>query len=194
MATATTHRRPPDATPLAPERRWRAIAIATALVAPAIWLLLGGLVAAAADDGPSATAAAVAIVVGLSLLPFAFRVLAIGSEQPDPGRAAARAMGLCLLVGIPVSALAGDAISGIVAGVGAGGIVALHADDDHAWRARACAVALGTAYAFVLARVAGPVVVIFAPVFPFTSLGLADHWTEWRRDRVGQGDPPLGPE
>ena len=38
-------------------------------------------------------------------------------------------MGLCLLVGIPVSALAGDAVSGIVAGVGAGGIAALRADE-----------------------------------------------------------------
>src|SRR5436190_20102189 len=194
MATTTAHSRPREAAPLSPQQKWRTIALATAVLAPAIWLLVGGLVAAAADDGPGAIVAAVAIVGGLSLLPFVFRVLAMGSEDPDPAGVVARAMGLCLLVGIPVSALAGDAVSGIVAGVGAGGIVALRLDDDHTWRARAASVALGTTYAFVLARVAGPVVVIVAPVFPFTGLGLADHWTEWRRGRTGQGDPSLGPE
>ena len=194
MATTTTRQRSGEAAPLSPQRKWRAIAIATALLAPAIWLLVGGLVATAADDGPSATVATVAIVAGLSLLPFVFRTLASGSEQPDPRRAAASAMGLCLLVGIPVSALAGDAVSGIVAGVGAGGIVALRLDDDHTWRARAAAVALGTIYTFALARVAGPVVVLAAPIFPFTGLGLADHWTEWRRDRTGEGGLSLGPE
>ena len=40
-------------------------------------------------------------------------------------------MGLCLLVGIPVSAFAGDAVTGIVAGVGAGGLVALRRDVLH---------------------------------------------------------------
>jgi hypothetical protein len=67
--------------------------------------------------------------------------------------------------------------------VGAGGIAALRADDYDAWRPRAVAVAVGTVYAFLLARVAGPVVLIAAPVFPFTGLGLADHWAEWRRER-----------
>ena len=32
---------------------------------------------------------------------------------------------MCLVVGIPVSAFAGDAVTGIVAGVGAGGAIAL---------------------------------------------------------------------
>ena len=50
------------------------------------------------------------------------------STQRAPG-GRLRAMGLCLLVGIPVSALAADAVTGIVAGVGAGGIVALRADE-----------------------------------------------------------------
>jgi hypothetical protein len=101
-------------------------------------------------------------------------------------------MGLCLLVGIPVSALAADAVTGLVAGVGAGGIVALRADQAHEWRIRAAAVAVAAAYAFVLARAAGAVVLIAAPIFPFTSLGLADHFSEWRLARA-QAKPEVAP-
>ena len=184
------------AAPLSPERRWRAIALATVLLAPAVWSLLAGLVAVAAHDGPDDRAAGAAIAFGLSMLPFVFVVLAFASEQSNPPRAVLRAMGLCLLVGIPTSAIAGDAVSGIVAGVGAGGIAALRSDEDNGWRPRAAAVAVATAYTFVLARVAGPAVLLAAPVFPFTGLGLADHWAEWRRERAalrgGQGEAAPG--
>jgi hypothetical protein len=168
--------------PLPPERKWRAITLATLLLAPAVWSLLAGLVAAASDDagGPAAGAA---IALGLALLPFVYVVLAFGSEHPRAPGAVVKAMGLCLLVGIPVSAVAGDAVTGLVAGVGAGGIAALRADLAHDWRVRAGAVAIGAGYSFVLARVAGPVVLIAAPIFPFTGLGLADHASEWWRAR-----------
>lgn len=183
-ATARSRRRPAGMIPLSPERRWRAITFATLLLAPAVWSLLGGLVAVAADDGPSGGAAGAAIAFGLALLPFVFIVLAFTSEHPRAPGAVVRAMGLCLLVGIPVSAFAADAVSGIVAGVGAGGIVAMRMDLEHDWRPRAVAVGVGTVYAFVLARVAGPAVVIAAPIFPFTGIGLADHWSEWRLARA----------
>ena len=39
-----------------------------------------------------------------------------------------RAMGMSLLVGIPASAIAGDAVTGLVAGVGAGGAMAFRRD------------------------------------------------------------------
>jgi hypothetical protein len=173
--------------PLPPERKWRAITLATLLLAPAVWALLGGLVAVAADDGARPEAAA-AIAFGIALLPFVFIVLAFSSEHPQASGAVLKAMGLTLLVGIPVSALAADAVTGIVAGVGAGGIVALRADADHDWRARAGAVVVGSAYAFILARVAGPAVLVAAPVFPFTGIGVADHISEWRR-RLEQRRP-----
>lgn len=165
--------------PLSPQRKWRAITLATLLLAPAVWALLGGLVAAAADgDGGPGPAAAIAF--GLALLPFVYIVLAFASEHPRAPGAVVKAMALCLLVGIPASALAGDAVTGIVAGIGAGGIVALRADPAHDWRTRAAAVAVAATYTFVLARTAGAAVVVAAPIFPFTALGLADHFAEWR--------------
>lgn len=184
-ATAAPRRRSHAAGvgPLSPERKWRAITFATLLLAPAIWFLLAGLVAVAADDGADGPAAGAAIAFGLALLPFVFIVLAFASEHPRAPGAVVRAMGLCLLVGIIVSAAAADAVTGLVAGVGAGGTVSLRADLAHGWRMRAGAVAVAATYTFVLARVAGPVVLVAAPIFPFTGIGLADHLAEWRLAR-----------
>jgi hypothetical protein len=113
-----------------------------------------------------------------------FIVLAFASEHPSAPSAAFKAMGMCLLIGIPVSAFAGDAVTGIVAGVGAGGAIALRRDPPQGYRARAGGVAIAAAYSFLLVRLVGPVALIAAPVFPFTALGLADHWSEWRADRA----------
>ena len=67
-----------------------------------------------------------------------------------------------------------------MAGVGAGGVVALRIDVLHSRRLRAAGVAVATAYTFMLVRLAGPVALIAAPIFPFTS------------PRAGR--PPLGVE
>jgi hypothetical protein len=175
--------------PLTPERKWRAITLASLVLAPAAWSLLAGLVALASDgDGGPQPAAAIAL--GLALVPFTFIVLAFASEHPTAPGAVLRAMGLFLLVGIPVSAVAADAVTGIVAAFGAGGVVALRRDAVHELRLRAGAVAVAAAYAFVLARVAGPAVVVAAPILPFTSIGLADHLAEWRRDRAALAADP----
>jgi len=178
--------------PLPPQRKWRAITLATLLLAPTVWSLLAGLVAVASDDHTDAPAAGAAIAFGLSLIPFVFIVLAFASEHPRAPGAVLRAMGLCLLIGLPVSALAADAVTGVVAGIGAGGIVALRADQADGWRMRAAAVAVATAYTFVLARGAGAVVLLAAPIFPFTCLGLADHLSEWRLART-QPRPEAAP-
>ena len=106
--------------PLPPQRKWRAITIATLLLAPAMWSLLIGLVARASDDANAPTAAPL-VALGLCLIPFVYIALAWLSEHPRPSSAVAKAMGLCLVIGIPASALAQDAITGLVAGIGAGG-------------------------------------------------------------------------
>ena len=190
MTTASTaparrprRRGPGGVDPQSPQRKWRAITWATLLLAPAVWSLLGGLVAVASPErgGPGA---AIAIAFGLALLPFVFIVLAFASAHPQAPAAAVKAMSLCLVVGTVVSALAADAVTGIVAGVGAGGVVALRSEPGHDRRLRVAAVALGAGYAFVLARVAGPAVLVAAPIFPFTGIGVADHVSEWLHERA----------
>lgn len=173
------------AEPLPPQRKWRAITIATLVLVPAFWAILAGLVSGASDgDEESGPNAAAALAFGLALVPFVFIALAFLSEHPRAPNAVLKAMGLSLLVGIPVSALAADGVTGMVAGIGAGGIAALRADGAENWKTRAWSVAFAAAYTFVLARTIGELVLLPAPIFTFTALGLADHISEVRRSRT----------
>jgi hypothetical protein len=168
--------------PLSPRRKWRAITIATLLLVPGYWSLVTGLVAEGSHK-ESAPFAAPYIAFGLVLLPFVFLALAFLSEHPRASGATAKALLLTILVGAPVAGLAGDAVTGFVAGVGAGGIVAMRADVAHNWKARAIAVLAVSACVFVLLRSTTVIALLLAPVLPFTSIGVADHLSERRRER-----------
>jgi len=165
------------AEPLAPRRKWLVITIATMLLVPAFWALLAGLVADATDaeGGPSAPAAA---ALGLAILPFVFIVLAFGSSHPRAPGAVLRAMGLAIVVGVPLMGFVADAVTGMVAGIGAGGVVALRRDEGHTYKARAVAILAAAVYTFVLVRAAGAIALLSAPVLPLTGIGVADHWSE----------------
>jgi len=172
---------PAGVDPLSARRKWRAIAIATVLLVPAFWALIFGLVTVATEGSQEAVAAGAAIAFGLSVIPVAFLVVALLSAHPHAPGVVVRAAGLCLLVGIPASAVAGDAVTGLVAGIGAGGALALRPEPDQGWRPRALGVLVASAYTFALARVAGSAVLFPAPVFALTCLGLADHLAGWHR-------------
>ena len=185
--------RPTDDT-LSPQRKWAAITVATVVLVPACWSLVAALVASApggsgngagpgAIDAAGAPSVAVALALGLALVPFVFVVLAFMTARLGAPGAVLKAMGLSLLIGIPSAALAGDAVTGIVAGVGAGAIVALRAEAAHNWRARAVAVLAASLYTFTLVHAAGAFALLAAPVLPLTGIGVADHLSEWRRDR-----------
>jgi hypothetical protein len=169
-----------SASPLSPQRKWRAIAVATVVLVVAFWSMLAGVVAGGSDEPGGADQPAALVALGLVLIPFVFVALAFLSEHPSWPGAVARAMGLSVVVGVVVSAVAADAVTGIVAGVGAGGVVALRRDDGHTWQARAVGVALAAAYAFLLVRTAGAIVLVPAPILPLTAIGVADHVAERR--------------
>jgi hypothetical protein len=160
--------------------------LATLLLVPSYWAVLVGVVSVASERG-SGPPAGPFIAFGLALIPFVFIVLAFLSEHPRAPGAVLRAMGLAVAVGIPVSALAADAVTGFVAGIGAGGAAALRADIGTTSKARAIAVLAATAYVFLLVRVAPEVAVILTPVLPFTSIGISDHLSERRRERQAAG-------
>lgn len=174
---------PAGAVPLPPKRKWRAILLSTVLLAPGLWAIVIGLVAGASDDR-NAPAAVPFIAFGLAILPFVFVALAFLSEHPRAASAILRAMALSLLVGLPVLALAGDVVTGLVAGCAAGGAAALRMEIVHTARSRAVAVLCATAYAFVMVRVAPEATIIVAPVLPFTSIAIADHLRERRLERA----------
>jgi hypothetical protein len=173
----------PSLEPLAPRKKWRAITIATLVLLPAYLAILVGLVAVASDRA-DAPPAGPAIAFGLGLLPFVFISLAFLSSHPRAPGAAAKAMGLALLVGIPVAAIVPDAVTGLVAGIGAGGAAALRPEPHGSWRARALGVAAVSAYAAVMVRIVPDVTVLLAPTLPFSCLGVADHLLERRRERT----------
>jgi len=167
--------------PLPPRRKWRAITIATLVLVPAFWSLMAGLVALATDEAKEPAGAPAAVAFGLALLPFVFVALAFLSEHPRAPAAVVRAMGLSLLVGLMMSAFL-DPVTGVVAGMGAGGIVALRMDVDHTVKSRVWAVVLASAYTAVLVWTIGGLALLPAPIFPFTALGIADHMAERRAD------------
>jgi hypothetical protein len=173
--------------PLPPRKKWRAITIATLLLLPAYLGVVVGLVALASDR-PDAPPAGPPIAFGLGLLPFVFIALAFLSSHPRAPGAAAKAMGLSLLVGIPVAALVPDAVTGLVAGIGAGGAAALRPEPHGSWRARALGVAAVSAYVAVMVRIVPDVTVLLAPTLPFTCLGVADHLAEGRQ-AAHEGSP-----
>lgn len=169
--------------PLSPRRKWRAILFATLLLLPAYWGIVIGVVSVASDS-PDAPPAGPPIALGLTLLPFVFIVLAFLSAHPRAPSAVLKAMGLTLLIGIPVSAIAPDAITGLVAGIGAGGIAALRTDAEGAWKARALGVLAVSIYAFLMVRLVPDVTLFLAPTLPFTCLGVADHLVERRSEKA----------
>jgi hypothetical protein len=168
---------------LSPQRTWRAIALATVVLMAAFWSLLAGLVALG-SDAPGGPQPAPAIAIGLALVPVVFVLLAWLSGVRHPRRAVLRAVGVFVAVGVPVSAIAADAVTGFVAAAGAGAMCALAADDEHSRRARVVAVVAATLYTFVLVRTAGTFALVFAPIFPLTGLGVADHLSEGRHSRA----------
>ena len=163
-------------------KKWRAILLATLVFAPAYWSIVAGMVAAGSEvaDAPSA---APYIAFGLALIPFVFVVIAFLSEHPRAPAAAAKGMIVSLLVGIPVSAIAQDAVTGLIAGLGAGGAFALRADLQHSLKARMIAVAAVSVYCFFLLRTVSEVALLIGPALPLTSLGIADHLSERRSER-----------
>jgi hypothetical protein len=177
--------------PLPPQTKWRAITISTLLLLPAYWGVVSGLVAAASDRA-DAPPAGPPIAFGLALLPFVFIALAFLSQHPRAPSAVMKAMGLTLLIGIPAAAIAPDAVSGIVAGIGAGGAAALRPEHDGVWKARALGVLAVSVFAATFVYVVPDVVLLLAPTLPFTCLGVADHALEMRRGRsehAGPGHP-----
>lgn len=179
--------------PLPPRKKWRAILIATLVLVVAFWSLMLGLVTLATDDNDGSEVSGVnapaAVAFGLALIPFVFIALAFLSEHPRAPGAVLRAMGLSVLVGVLVVGFVGDPVTGVVAGVGAGGVVALRREPEAPVRPRVVAVVIASAYTLALVYGAGGIVLLPAPIFPFTAIGIADHLSERRaeRDRAGRG-------
>lgn len=164
-------------TPIDLRRRWIVITVATVVMQFAWWPTLAGIATASGEDS---TFALGLFALGLSLVPAAFLALAFGSNHPRAAGATLRAMGLFLLVSLPVVVVL-DGLVGMAAGLAAGGAVALDLDPDvHSRRWRWIAVGAMVAYLFVLRLIAVDYALLSGAVLPFAIHGLVDQAAETR--------------
>ena len=172
---------------ITPRRRWLAIVAASAVMLLAYVPLAEGLRASLAGDPLDTNF----VLFGLAFVPLTFLVAAFGSKHRHAPGAVLRALGLFLLVAAPTVVFV-HSIVGIVAGLGAGGIVALRAPDGSGWRPRTVALTLGCVYLLVLFYAVGAAELAIATgaTIPLAASGIADEIVlAVRASRRDDGDP-----
>jgi hypothetical protein len=161
--------------------RWTAILFATVVYQIGFW---PAVAAVAMPEGGSGGA----IALALALVPFAFGVLAFASRHPSAPGAVLKAMGLFLLIGLPVTLL--DVAAGLVAGHAAGAVVALRPADPPVTGWRWAAAGLAVVYVFVLLFLLPPLALLSAAVLPYAVHGLVDQAAEGRAEAQRRADAP----
>lgn len=124
--------------------------------------------------------------IGLGIVPGAFIAAAFVSVNPRAFLSSVAAVGLWGIVSLPIALF--DVPTGLVAGFGAGGVVAFRFDEGiHSRRGRIMAVAVCTVYTFVLQRISPAAGLLGGAPLPFIAIGLVDAALE-RRFRAKQGE------
>ena len=165
-------------------RKWLTVAAATVLLLISYALILLPIMAGP-DEGAEAFGASLG--VGLALVPLVFMVAAFLSQNERAALSIAKASGLWVLIAFPIAyyGLVGGLfpvfIAGLVAGYGAGGIVAFRLDEKDSRRRRVVAVALAVLYTYAIVAIS-PVAGLFGgAVMPFLAIAFADEFGSGRR-------------
>jgi len=173
-----------DARPLPTRRKWIIVILATVVEMVAFWSVIIGVARSTAEEGTEfAGSAAGAFALGFALVPFAFLVLAFGTNNPRAPGATIRAMGFWLIIGLPLIMFIEPA-TGLAAGFGLGAIPAIRLEPEHSWRARLWWVVAFVVYVFVLVftKVAAGPGVLTASLLPFVTVAFAD----WVVDQLSE--------
>ncbi len=165
-------------------RKWLSIAAATVLLLISYALILLPIMAGP-DDGAEAFGASLG--VGLALVPLVFMVAAFVSQNERAALSIVKASGLWALITFPIAyyglivGLLPLFIAGLVAGYGAGGIVAFRLEGQHSRPRRIVAVALTVLYTYAIVTIS-PVAGLFGgAVMPFVAIAFADEFGGGRR-------------
>lgn len=158
---------------------WVAIAAATVLMAFSTL----AYAAAFASDGDERSSADLRLAfIGLAVAPFVFIALGFLSRNPVAPLRVLQAMGLLLLVGLPIGLL--DPITGAAAGFCLGGALALNRPAiERVMYWRVAAAVFTTFYVFVLIVVVPPAGVFTAAILPLMMIGAADEYAAWSAER-----------
>jgi hypothetical protein len=154
-------------------RRWLAVLLATVLMIGSFVLFVYSLAAASGNENAFAGGL---LGIGLGLVPAVFAVAAWASQNPNTVRSVVFATLLFfaafLLIGyfsLPVA---------LVAGYGAGGVVAFRLAPENSRRTRAIAVALCVIYTGALLTFSTALGLFAGAALPFLSIALADTYEE----------------
>lgn len=176
-----------DTRRLSLRQRWLAIAAATVALQFSFWPSVAAVAAAIAEDAQGATG----LALGLALVPLVFMVLAFMSRAHRGAGPVLQAMGLFILVGLPIGLF--SPVLGLYVGYAAGAVRALAPSDPPKQTWRWTAVAIGALYLTVLMVFLPGLGVMTAAVAPFVVLGLVDQLVELRADAAapaaGQSHP-----
>ncbi|MEX2505167.1 MAG: hypothetical protein WD378_09965 [Egicoccus sp.] len=156
-----------------PRRRWLALVGASAVMQFSYWPVVVALAASQAGDEAAGPAAA----LGLSIAPVTFLTLAFLSRHRRAPGAVLKAMGLFLLVSLPIILVPTMALVGVYAGYAAGGVLALRPMAvERPYRTRVLAVVAGGVYLWVigLLGLAG-LAQMSAAALPLAASGIADE-------------------
>jgi hypothetical protein len=169
--------------PLPARRKWTAVVVATLFELVAFWAIVVGVARGITEEADGAAAGPFAL--GFALVPFAFLVLAFGTNNPRAPGATLRAMGFWLVVGFPLILFVEPA-TGLAAGFGLGAIPATRMDIGHSWKARLWWVVGLVVYVFVLVTWIAPGPgALSASLLPFATVAFADWVVEQKAAAEG---------
>jgi hypothetical protein len=162
-------------------RNWIAVAVATPLM---MFSTFAYAAAFTVDDAAGARWSfdLRLAFVGLAVAPFVFVALGFLSRNPHAPKRVLQAMGLLLLVGLPVGLL--DPLVGAATGFALGGAMVLNRPAvERVVYWRLAAVGFTFVYVFVLIVVIPPAGVFTGAVLPLIMIGFADEYAAWSAER-----------
>ncbi len=140
-------------------------------------LFIYALVAA---SGEEVVFAGALLGIGLGLVPAVFAVAAFVTQRENSFLSTLGASALWLFFALLIGL--GNLPTGLVAGYGAGGVVAFKLGPRHTRGARAVAVTVTAAYTLVLQRILPEVGLFAGAPLPFLAIAIADIY----RERFGE--------
>ena len=171
----------PDPESITPARKWGAIAAANLVLLFSYWSVL--FASALAADEDAEVAATPFFSLGIALVPFVFLLAAFVSHHRHAPGGVLRAMGLFIVVALPVSVFSQNPAAGLAAGFGAGGTVSLRANEEDSIGARFGAVAVVTLYLLILGPLIPEAAALGGCVLALPALGIADAFSGYRQAR-----------
>lgn len=157
------------------KRSWLAIGLATLVMVASFGSLLVAIVATRSD---TPEAAGPAFAVGFALVPVVFVTVAFVSGRARAPIQVLKAMGMWLLVGLPLGLL--NPVFGLCAAYGIGGVFTLKEPEFGGWLSRTLGVLAAAIYVLGLLFVIPALGLISGILLPLTSIGLSDMYMAYR--------------